>query len=332
MNPMDFGGKGPVFYAAVLVGLAVIVGGIVVVGTDRPTTANRTASGELTTYAATYSPSSYVRHWGYDQGHVEIPAGVEWVDPGSMLKAFEMAQTGQADTGFVPLTTLPRTLQSNPDVMLLDYGYRFDPKQSGLFTRNDSDIDSLQDLEGKTIAVHQAISIGVATMLALHYEGVNLSTVEVLNKPRGVSRGLLETGNVDAALTGMPAPDNARPLLYPIQYWEEKHNVTFMAAPWFTNGMDHYVNSIKMAHTYDRSMEVGYNNISAALATWEEKTGQEVDRSEFSTVPRIVEVSEKEWDVVQTFMDDAYEYGYMDTRIDIDDVRVQCHLGNTACS
>lgn len=91
---------------------------------------------------------------------------------------------------------------------------------AGLLVRDDSDINSKQDLEGKTIAVNALASLPeLAVRSTLDRAGVDLSKVEITEVPFPEMHAALQRGDVDAIsaiepfMTGSLA-DGARALYY----------------------------------------------------------------------------------------------------------------------
>ena len=125
------------------------------------------------------------------RGSVVVPGIVSGEIQVGTLTAPTFVQTLDGELGLAVITGLSETYAGS--------------KSSGLLVREDSGIESVADLAGKTLGVGSVGSIiTVATREWLSLEGVDTSGIKLIEAPMGQLGDTLRTGNFD--FTTLPEP------------------------------------------------------------------------------------------------------------------------------
>ncbi len=155
------------------------------------------SSDELTVDFATYNPLSLIIR---DQGWLEETLGpdvtVEWVQSAGSNKANELLRSGAVDVGSTAgsAALLARANESPIHTIAL-----YDqPEWSAIVVPEGSDITSVADLAGRSVAATRGTDPYFFLLQSLEEHGVALSDVEVQNLQHADGRVALENGSVDA--------------------------------------------------------------------------------------------------------------------------------------
>ncbi len=146
---------------------------------------------------ATYNPLSLVVR---DQGLIEDALGddvtVEWVQSAGSNKANELLRSGSVDVGSTAGSAALLARANGSPIKVIDIYSQ--PEWSAIVVGPDSDIASLDDLEGATIAATKGTDPYFFLLQALEEAGLTLDDVEVQNVQHADGRALLDSGSVDA--------------------------------------------------------------------------------------------------------------------------------------
>ena len=171
-------------------------------GADASPSDGGTASGEWSTDAltidfATYNPLSLVVR---DQGLLEEALGdavtVEWVESAGSNKANELLRSGSADVASTAGSAALLARANGSPIQVIDIYSQ--PEWSALVVGADSDIASVADLVGRSVAATEGTDPYFFLLQALEAAGVDRADVEVQNLQHADGRAALEGGSVDA--------------------------------------------------------------------------------------------------------------------------------------
>jgi len=160
------------------------------------------ASGEwssdtLTVDFATYNPLSLVIR---DQGILEDIVGddveVEWVQSAGSNKANELLRSGSVDVGSTAGSAALLARANGSPIQVIDIYSQ--PEWSAIVVGPDSEITSLEDLAGASIAATKGTDPYFFLLQALEEGGLTLDDVEVQNLQHADGRAALDGGSVDA--------------------------------------------------------------------------------------------------------------------------------------
>ncbi|MBD8061884.1 aliphatic sulfonate ABC transporter substrate-binding protein [Oceanitalea stevensii] len=190
----------PTYAALSAVGVLLLSG--CVAGEGSAVAAGAGGSGDwsadtLTVDFATYNPLSLIIR---EQGWLEATLGpdvtVEWVQSAGSNKANELLRSGAVDVGSTAgsAALLARANESPIHTIAL-----YDqPEWSAIVVAADSDIDSVEDLAGRSVAATRGTDPYFFLLQSLEEHGVGLADVEVQNLQHADGRVALENGSVDA--------------------------------------------------------------------------------------------------------------------------------------
>lgn len=150
----------------------------------------------LTIDWATYNPLSIVIR---DQGILEDKlegVDVEWVQSAGSNKANELLRSGSADVASTAGSAALLARANGSPIKVIDIYSQ--PEWSAIVVRPDSEIQSLADLEGKTIAATLGTDPYFFLLQALEEGGLTLGDVTVQNLQHADGRAALDGGSVDA--------------------------------------------------------------------------------------------------------------------------------------
>jgi sulfonate transport system substrate-binding protein len=146
---------------------------------------------------ATYNPLSLIVR---DQGLIEEALGddvdVEWIQSAGSNKANELLRAGSLDVGSTAGSAALLARANGSPIQVIDIYSQ--PEWSALVVAPDSDITSVADLKGKTIAATTGTDPYFFLLQALETAGLSLSDVEVQNLQHADGRTALDGGSVDA--------------------------------------------------------------------------------------------------------------------------------------
>ncbi|WP_413451866.1 aliphatic sulfonate ABC transporter substrate-binding protein [Georgenia phoenicis] len=151
----------------------------------------------LTVDFATYNPLSLIIR---EQGWLEATLGpdvtVEWVQSAGSNKANELLRSGAAD---IASTAGSAALLARANGAPIHTIALYDqPEWSAIVVPADSDITSVEDLAGRSVAATRGTDPYFFLVQSLEEHGVDIADVEVQNLQHADGRVALENGAVDA--------------------------------------------------------------------------------------------------------------------------------------
>ncbi|WOF21777.1 aliphatic sulfonate ABC transporter substrate-binding protein [Microbacterium betulae] len=151
----------------------------------------------LTIDYATYNPLSLVVR---DQGLIEDAVGddvaVEWVQSAGSNKANELLRSGSIDVGSTAGSAALLARANGSPIQVIDIYSQ--PEWAALVVTPDSDITSVEDLAGASIAATKGTDPYFFLLQALEEVGLSADDVEVQNLQHADGRAALDGGSVDA--------------------------------------------------------------------------------------------------------------------------------------
>lgn len=155
------------------------------------------SSDTLSIDFATYNPLSLVIK---DQGILEDILGddvdVEWVQSAGSNKANELLRSGSVDVASTAGSAALLARANGAPIQVIDIYSQ--PEWSAIVVGPDSDITSLEDLEGASIAATKGTDPYFFLLQALEEGGLSLADVEVQNLQHADGRAALDGGSVEA--------------------------------------------------------------------------------------------------------------------------------------
>ncbi|MCK2032039.1 MULTISPECIES: aliphatic sulfonate ABC transporter substrate-binding protein [Microbacterium] len=146
---------------------------------------------------ATYNPLSLVIR---DQGILEDILGddvtVEWVQSAGSNKANELLRSGSVDVGSTAGSAALLARANGSPIQVIDIFSQ--PEWSAIVVGPDSDITSVEDLKGASVAATKGTDPYFFLLQALEEGGLSLADVEVQNLQHADGRAALDGGSVDA--------------------------------------------------------------------------------------------------------------------------------------
>ncbi|VTR77146.1 aliphatic sulfonate ABC transporter substrate-binding protein [Cellulomonas hominis] len=168
---------------------------------DAPDAADAAAEGwsadTLTLDFATYNPLSLVIK---DQGWIEETLGddvtVEWVQSAGSNKANEALRAGAVDVGSTAGSAALLARSNGSPIRTIDIYSQ--PEWAALVVPAGSDITSVEDLAGRSVAATKGTDPYFFLLQSLDEAGVDPAEVEVQNLQHADGKAALENGSVDA--------------------------------------------------------------------------------------------------------------------------------------
>jgi sulfonate transport system substrate-binding protein len=146
---------------------------------------------------ATYNPLSLVIK---DQGILEDILGddvnVEWVQSAGSNKANELLRSGSVDVGSTAGSAALLARANGSPIKVIDIYSQ--PEWSAIVVGPDSDITSIEDLAGTSVAATKGTDPYFFLLQALETAGLSVDDVEVQNLQHADGRAALDGGSVDA--------------------------------------------------------------------------------------------------------------------------------------
>lgn len=161
-----------------------------------------TASGDwsadtLSIDFATYNPLSLVIR---DQGILEEILGddveVEWIQSAGSNKANELLRSGSIDVGSTAGSAALFARSNGSPIQVIDIFSQ--PEWSAIVVGPDSDITSVEDLAGTSIAATKGTDPYFFLLQALEEAGLSADDLEIQNLQHADGRAALDGGSVDA--------------------------------------------------------------------------------------------------------------------------------------
>jgi len=155
------------------------------------------SSDSLSIDFATYNPLSLVVR---DQGILEEILGddvaVEWVQSAGSNKANELLRSGSIDVGSTAGSAALLARANGSPIHVIDIYSQ--PEWAAIVVGPDSDIASVEDLAGKSVAATKGTDPYFFLLQALDEAGLSVGDVEVQNLQHADGRAALDGGSVDA--------------------------------------------------------------------------------------------------------------------------------------
>ncbi|GAA4283910.1 aliphatic sulfonate ABC transporter substrate-binding protein [Brevibacterium daeguense] len=153
--------------------------------------------GTLAIDYATYNPLSLViKEKGWLEAAVGPDVDVEWVFSAGSNKANESLRADAVDIGSTAGSAALLARSNGSPIKVIDLYSQ--PEWSALVTTADSDIESVADLKGRTVAATKGTDPYFFLVQALASEGLSVDDVTVQNIQHADGRTALENGQVDA--------------------------------------------------------------------------------------------------------------------------------------
>lgn len=188
--------------AIVLAGAMMMVTTGCLAGENASAASDTQATGEWSTDTlavdyATYNPLSLVIR---DQGLIEEALGdevtVEWVQSAGSNKANEYLRSGSIDVGSTAGSAALLARANGSPIKVVDIYSQ--PEWSALVVPAGSDISSVADLEGRSVAATPGTDPYFFLLQALETEGLTIADVQLQNLQHADGRAALDAGSVDA--------------------------------------------------------------------------------------------------------------------------------------
>lgn len=164
---------------------------------DTAGTASEWSTDTLSIDFATYNPLSLIVR---DQGLIEDVLGddvtVEWVQSAGSNKANEFLRAGSLDVGSTAGSAALLARANGSPIQVIDIYSQ--PEWSAIVVPEGSDITSVADLAGKSVAATTGTDPYFFLLQALETEGLSVDDIEVQNLQHADGRAALEAGSVDA--------------------------------------------------------------------------------------------------------------------------------------
>lgn len=162
-----------------------------------PTEGAEWSSTELTLDFATYNPLSLIIK---DQGWLEEELGddvtVTWVQSAGSNKANEALRAGAIDVGSTAGSAALLARSNGSPIQVIDIYTQ--PNWAALLVPTGSDIDSVDDLKGRTVAATKGTDPYFFLLQALQEAGLTLADINLQNLQHADGKTALETGAVEA--------------------------------------------------------------------------------------------------------------------------------------
>ncbi|MDN3495890.1 aliphatic sulfonate ABC transporter substrate-binding protein [Planococcus sp. APC 4015] len=146
---------------------------------------------------ATYNPLSLIVR---DQGLIEDALGddvtVEWVQSAGSNKANEFLRAGSIDVGSTAGSAALLARANGSPIKVIDIYSQ--PEWSALVVPEGSDITSVADLAGRSVAATPGTDPYFFLLQALETEGLTIADVQLQNLQHADGRAALDAGSVDA--------------------------------------------------------------------------------------------------------------------------------------
>lgn len=161
------------------------------------TAATEWSTDTLSIDFATYNPLSLVVR---DQGLIEEALGdavtVEWVQSAGSNKANEFLRAGSVDVGSTAGSAALLARANGSPIKVIDIYSQ--PEWSALVVPEGSDIASVADLAGTSVAATPGTDPYFFLLQALETEGLSVTDIQLQNLQHADGRAALDAGSVDA--------------------------------------------------------------------------------------------------------------------------------------
>lgn len=162
-----------------------------------PAEGSEWSASTVTVDWATYNPLSLVIK---DQGILEDILGddvtVDWVQSAGSNKANELLRSGSVDVGSTAGSAALLARANGSPIKVIDIYSQ--PEWSAIVVGPDSDITSVEDLAGTSVAATKGTDPYFFLLQALETAGLTVDDIEVQNLQHADGRAALDGGSVDA--------------------------------------------------------------------------------------------------------------------------------------
>ncbi len=156
-----------------------------------------TEGGALNIDFATYNPLSLIIK---DQGWLEEATGgevtVNWLQSAGSNKANEALRAGAVDVGSTAGSAALLARSNGSPIQVIDIYTQ--PNWASLLVPADSDVDSVDELEGKSVAATKGTDPYFFLLQSLAEHGLSLEDIELQNLQHADGKAALESGAVEA--------------------------------------------------------------------------------------------------------------------------------------
>jgi len=162
-----------------------------------PTEGAEWSATELSLDFATYNPLSLIiKEQGWLEAELGDEVAVNWVQSAGSNKANEALKAGAIDVGSTAGSAALLARSNGSPIQVIDIYTQ--PNWASILVPTGSDIDSVADLAGRTVAATKGTDPYFFLLQALAEEGLALEDVQVQNLQHADGKTALETGAVDA--------------------------------------------------------------------------------------------------------------------------------------
>jgi len=162
-----------------------------------PTEGAEWSSTELTLDFATYNPLSLIiKEQGWLEDELGDDVTVTWVQSAGSNKANEALRAGAIDVGSTAGSAALLARSNGSPIQVIDIYTQ--PNWAAILVPTGSDIDSVEDLKGRTVAATKGTDPYFFLLQALQEAGLSLSDINLQNLQHADGKTALETGAVEA--------------------------------------------------------------------------------------------------------------------------------------
>ncbi|GAA1695123.1 aliphatic sulfonate ABC transporter substrate-binding protein [Microcella alkalica] len=162
-----------------------------------PTDGAEWSSTDLTLDFATYNPLSLIiKEQGWLEDELGDDVTVTWVQSAGSNKANEALRAGAIDVGSTAGSAALLARSNGSPIQVIDIYTQ--PNWAAILVPTGSDIDSVEDLKGRTVAATKGTDPYFFLLQALQEAGLSLSDINLQNLQHADGKTALETGAVEA--------------------------------------------------------------------------------------------------------------------------------------
>lgn len=155
------------------------------------------SSSELTLDFATYNPLSLIiKEQGWLEDELGDDVTVTWVQSAGSNKANEALRAGAIDVGSTAGSAALLARSNGSPIQVIDIYTQ--PNWAAILVPTGSDIDSVEDLKGRTVAATKGTDPYFFLLQSLEEAGLSLSDINLQNLQHADGKTALETGAVEA--------------------------------------------------------------------------------------------------------------------------------------
>ncbi|MDO8337133.1 MAG: aliphatic sulfonate ABC transporter substrate-binding protein [Microcella sp.] len=155
------------------------------------------SSSELTLDFATYNPLSLIiKEQGWLEDELGDDVTVTWVQSAGSNKANEALRAGAIDVGSTAGSAALLARSNGSPIQVIDIYTQ--PNWAAILVPTGSDIDSVEDLKGRTVAATKGTDPYFFLLQSLEEAGLSLTDINLQNLQHADGKTALETGAVEA--------------------------------------------------------------------------------------------------------------------------------------